>query len=66
MERLRLIGLGLLALLVLIVILQNTEPVDTGLLFFTFTMPRAFWLFGTFIAGFLVGALWMMRRRGPH
>ncbi len=37
------------ALLVLIIVLQNTEAVGTKLLFVTVTMPRAALLFGTMI-----------------
>ena len=38
-----------LAILVLIVVLQNTESVETKLLFMSLTMPRAALLFGTLV-----------------
>jgi len=37
--------------------LQNTDSVDTNLLFVTITMPRALLLLGTFLSGFAVGIL---------
>jgi uncharacterized integral membrane protein len=46
--------LGVL-LLSLIVILQNSQPVSTEFLFWTFTLPGAFLLFLTFMFGFVAG-----------
>jgi len=51
----KLIGAGVLALLILIVILQNTENVQTEILFFSFSMPRALLLFFATFIGFLIG-----------
>jgi len=51
--RLGLIGLGVI--LLVIVILQNTESTPTHLLFITITMPRAVLLFVTLALGFLAG-----------
>lgn len=50
-----------LSVLVLIVILQNTQSVETKLLFMTLAMPRAFLLFLTFLFGFIAGAISAMR-----
>ena len=44
-------------LLVLIVVLQNTQSVETKVLFMTITMPRAFLLFLTFLFGGVVGSV---------
>lgn len=57
MTKLKVVGLALIGLLVLIVILQNTETVETKLLFVSVTMPRAVLLFGTLLIGFALGVL---------
>ena len=49
-------GLALIAI-VLIVIFQNTEPVETKLLFFTVIMPRAALLAVTMLIGVATGIL---------
>ena len=49
-------GLALIAI-VLIVIFQNTEPVETKLLFFTVIMPRAVLLAVTMLIGVATGIL---------
>ena len=46
-----------LALIIVIIVLQNTEQVETKLLFASVTMPRAALLFGTLLIGFALGAL---------
>ena len=51
------IGILVLALSVAIVVLQNTESVQTKILFFSFTMPRAVLLFFTALTGFIIGVL---------
>ncbi|MCM2370872.1 LapA family protein [Aporhodopirellula aestuarii] len=51
--KLALIGVGLI--LILIVVLQNTEAVETKILFVTITVPRAVLLFGTAVAGYVLG-----------
>mgnify|MGYP005850131227 CR=1 FL=1 len=43
------------AVLVLIVVLQNTAAMETQILFFTLTLPRALRLFLTFLVGFILG-----------
>ena len=46
-----------IVLIVVIVVLQNTQAVETNLLFLTVTMPNAALMFGTLIVGFAVGVL---------
>ena len=57
MQRLKLIAIAILALLGVIIILQNTEPVETIILFRSITMPRAILLMGTTLIGFALGVL---------
>ena len=57
MERFKMITTGILALLGTIIILQNTAPVETKILFLTITMPRAILLIGTTLIGFALGVL---------
>lgn len=61
MKRAKMIGILVLALSVGIVVLQNTESVQTKILFFTFTMPRAVLLFLTALIGFIIGVLSSLR-----
>ena len=57
MNKVKLVAIALISLVVLIVVLQNTQAVETNLLFLTVTMPRAALLFGTLIIGFAIGVL---------
>jgi len=57
MERFKTILIAILALLGVIIILQNTTPVETKILFLTITMPRAILLMGTSLIGFSLGVL---------
>ena len=64
MRYLKLILITLLSVVLLIVVLQNTEPVETRLLVATVTMPRAALLAITGGIGFVLGllvALWLSR-----
>jgi len=65
MKRAKMIGILVLALSVGIVVLQNTESIQTKILFFTFIMPRAVLLFLTALIGFIIGVLssWRMGRK---
>jgi len=56
-NKLKIVGVAVIVLMVLIVVLQNTQAVETKLLFLTVTMPNAALLFGTLIIGFSVGVL---------
>jgi len=61
MKKFKIIAIAVVSLLVLIVILQNTESVETKLLFVKITMPRAFLLMLTFLFGFIAGLLATIR-----
>ena len=63
LKRLKLIAVAVLVLLVLIVVMQNTEAVETRILFVTITMPRAVLLFGTLVAGFVLGIVARFTRK---
>ena len=55
MGKIRNIIIVLLVVLAIIVIFQNTQAVETKLLFVTITMPRALLLMATFLVGLAVG-----------
>lgn len=55
--RLKLVIGFILVVLSIIVVLQNTTPVDTRILFITMTMPRAVLLFITLLVGIALGIL---------
>lgn len=57
MKKIRLVSVLVLAILVVIVVLQNTGAVETRLLFATVIMPRALLLFTTALIGFALGIL---------
>jgi len=57
MKKAKLIIAIVLAVLCLIIVLQNTASVDTRLLFVTITMPRAVLLLSTAAIGFALGVL---------
>ena len=57
MNRFKMISIAVLAILGVIIILQNTEQVETRLLFLSITMPRAILLMGTTLIGFALGIL---------
>jgi uncharacterized integral membrane protein len=57
MTKLKLAAALLLALLAVVLILQNRDPVETQLLFATVTMPRAVLLLLTALLGFAAGIL---------
>jgi uncharacterized integral membrane protein len=51
------IALAVLLLLVVIVVLQNTDSVNTRLLFVTVSMPRAVLIFSSVATGVAIGIL---------
>ena len=57
MQRAKIVTAAIVALLTLIVVLQNTQAVETKILFITVTMPRALLLIVTLLAGFILGIL---------
>jgi putative membrane protein len=56
-DKLKIVGIAVIVLIVVVVVLQNTQAVETKLLFLTVTMPNAALLFGTLIIGFAIGVL---------
>jgi len=56
-SRWKLAAVAIVAVLGIIVVLQNTQAVETKLLFVTVTMPRAVLLFVTLVIGFVIGVL---------
>ena len=56
-NKMKFVAIAVIALVVVIVVLQNTQAVETKLLFLTVTMPNAALLFGTLIIGFAIGVL---------
>jgi uncharacterized integral membrane protein len=57
MNKLKIVAVAVVALVVVVVALQNTQAVETKLVFFTVTMPNAALLFGTLVIGFAIGVL---------
>ena len=57
MQKFKLITLLVLAVLAIVLVLQNTQAVDTRLFFVTVTMPRAALLMLTLLMGFACGLL---------
>lgn len=53
----RIIAAVVLLALVVVLVLQNTEPVETRFLFATVSMPRALLLVLTLLVGFALGLL---------
>jgi len=67
MNRFKMISITILAILGVIIILQNMETVETQLLFFTIPMPRAVLLMVTTLIGFALGILvsFFFQRKEP-
>ena len=57
MSRWKLIAIVIIAVAAIIVVAQNTQVVETRLLFMTVTMPRAILLLITLLVGFVLGML---------
>ena len=57
LSKTRVILAAVVGLLIVIIVLQNTEVVETKILFTTISMPRAALLFGTLVIGFALGVL---------
>jgi len=67
MKKVKVIAIIVILLLALIVFLQNTQTVETRLLFMTIAMPRVLLLMLTFIMGFISGlitASYILRKPG--
>lgn len=61
MKKAKHVLIGVVVLLVVIIAFQNTDSVDTHLLFTTVTMPRALLLLVTLVIGFAIGLLTAMK-----
>ena len=57
MSHWKLVAVAIVGILAIIVVVQNTQAVETRLLFVTVTMPRAVLLFVTLVIGFVIGVL---------
>jgi len=57
MNKLKVVAIAVIAVVAVIVVFQNTQVVETKLLFLTLTLPNAALLFGTLIMGFAIGVL---------
>jgi uncharacterized integral membrane protein len=57
MNKLKVVAIAVIAVVAVIVVFQNTQAVETKLLFLTVTLPNAALLFGTLIVGFAIGVL---------
>jgi len=57
MKKAKLIAIIVISILVFIIFLQNTESVETKILFMQVSMPRAILLILTFIVGFVAGTI---------
>jgi uncharacterized integral membrane protein len=66
MRNLKLIVASVLAILVAILVVQNTEPVATHILFATVAMPHAVLIFISAAAGFVLGVLLTMSLRSKR
>ena len=66
MKRLKLIGALTAVLLSVMVILQNTQPVETRFLFVTITMPNAVLLGLTLLIGIAAGILFSLTLSGKR
>jgi uncharacterized integral membrane protein len=65
MHKAKAIALAVLFALIVIVVVQNTEQVQTRILFITIEMPRAVLLAVTALLGFLFGLLVGLRKGAP-
>ena len=57
MKKVKLIAIIVISILAFIIFLQNTESVETKILFMQVSMPRAILLILTFIVGFVAGTI---------
>lgn len=57
MKKAKLIVIIVISILAFIIFLQNTESVETRILFMKVAMPRAILLISTFLAGFVAGTI---------
>jgi len=55
MKKVKFIIIGILIIIVFVLTIQNTQPVDTHILFLTITMPRAALLLLMTLIGYAIG-----------
>ena len=55
MKQTKLILIVILIIIAAVLVIQNTKPVNTHILFFTITMPRAVLLLLMTLIGFVIG-----------
>ena len=55
MKKTKIIVMGVLVLIACVLTIQNTQPVNTHILFFTVSMPRAVLLLLMTLIGFAIG-----------
>ena len=67
MRRLKLVIASVLGFLLLVIVLQNTDTVETRILSATVELPRAIMLLVAVAFGFVLGmmSVWWTRRRKP-
>jgi uncharacterized integral membrane protein len=66
MKKVKLVLVILISIFSLIIFLQNTEPVDTKILFYTITMPRIVLLVLMTLLGFVGGVVTVYLFSGKH
>ncbi len=66
MRNLKFIVASVLGILVVILVVQNTEPVETHLLSGTVAMPHAVLIFISAAAGFVLGVLLTMSQKSKR
>jgi len=67
MRKVKLIVIIIVSVLTIVILLQNTEPVQARVLFATVQMSRALLMMLTFVLGFIVGILvptYFLRKAG--
>jgi len=62
--KLKIVGVIVLAIVIIVLVLQNTETVRTKIFFVTIEMPRAVLLFVTWLVGVAVGLLLALPKVG--
>jgi len=69
MRKVKLIAIIIVSILAIVILLQNTEPVQARVLFVTVQMSRALLMMLTFVLGFVVGILvptYFLRKTGDR
>lgn len=66
MKKTKLIIISVLTVFTVILILQNTQPVDTNILFFTITIARAALLLLMTLIGFAIGVFTVFNYTGKR